>query len=84
MLPGPCIEANWGDYVEITVTNNIENEGTSLHWHGLIQKNTIYEDGVPSLTQCPIAPGKSHTYRWRAAQYGSSWYHVSTGNRTKG
>lgn len=32
-------------------------------------------DGVPSVTQCPIAPGDTQTYKWRAAQYGSSWYH---------
>lgn len=32
-------------------------------------------DGVPSVTQCPLAPGDSQTYSWRATQYGSSWYH---------
>lgn len=34
-----------------------------------------YMDGVPSVTQCPIAPGDTQTYKWRAVQYGSSWYH---------
>ena len=32
-------------------------------------------DGVPSITQCPIAPGDSYTYRWRAVEYGTGWYH---------
>lgn len=32
-------------------------------------------DGVPSVTQCPIAPGDTQTYKWRAVQYGTSWYH---------
>ena len=32
-------------------------------------------DGVSGITQCPIAPGKSFTYRWRATTYGSSWWH---------
>lgn len=32
-------------------------------------------DGVPSITQCPTAPGDTFTYTWRATQYGSSWYH---------
>lgn len=32
-------------------------------------------DGVPSITQCPIAPGDTQTYKWRAVQYGTSWYH---------
>lgn len=32
-------------------------------------------DGVASITQCPLAPGDSQTYKWRATQYGSTWYH---------
>jgi len=32
-IPGPTIEANWGDWVEVTVTNNIPDEGTSIHWY---------------------------------------------------
>lgn len=32
-------------------------------------------DGVPSITQCPIAPGQSYTYKWRAVEYGTGWYH---------
>ena len=30
--PGPPITANWGDWIEVRVTNNIEGEGTALHW----------------------------------------------------
>lgn len=32
-------------------------------------------DGVPSVTQCPIAPGKTFTYTFVASTYGSSWWH---------
>ena len=32
-------------------------------------------DGVNGVTQCPIAPGDSYTYTFRAVQYGTSWYH---------
>lgn len=32
-------------------------------------------DGVPSITQCATAPGDSITYKWRATQYGTTWYH---------
>lgn len=62
-FPGPTIEANWGDHIEVTVHNNITGpeEGTTLHWHGMLQKGTPYEDGVPSITQCPIAPGATFT-----------------------
>ncbi|WPG97232.1 multicopper oxidase [Acrodontium crateriforme] len=74
-FPGPTIEANWGDWIEVKVDNHLENEGTSLHWHGLLQKETPWMDGVPGVMQCPIAPGSSFTYRFRADLYGTSWYH---------
>lgn len=65
-FPGPTIEANWGDIIEVKVTNNIEGEGTSLHWHGILQKSSMWMDGVPGYDQCPIAPGASFTYRFQA------------------
>lgn len=74
-VPGPTIIADWGDEVVVHVTNNLANNGSTIHWHGIRQNYTSYMDGVPSVTQCPIAPGDTQTYRWRAAQYGSSWYH---------
>ena len=84
-FPGPMIEANWGDTINITVRNAIESanedgisvdaEGTSLHWHGLLQKGTQYYDGVPSVQQCPIAPDATFSYSFKADLYGTSWYH---------
>lgn len=32
-FPGPLIEANWGDMIEVEVTNNLTTEGTSMHWY---------------------------------------------------
>ncbi|KAI0835501.1 putative multicopper oxidase [Hypoxylon sp. FL0890] len=77
-FPGPLIEANWGDYIEVKVTNSITDEppeGTAIHWHGFLQSGTPFMDGVPGVSQCPIAPGKSFTYKFRAELYGTSWYH---------
>ncbi|RWA09245.1 hypothetical protein EKO27_g5871 [Xylaria grammica] len=76
-FPGPLIEANWGDWVEVTVTSNITgpDEGTTIHWHGLLQKQTPFFDGVPGISQCPVAPGESFTYRFRADHVGTSFYH---------
>ncbi|KAF2402873.1 laccase-1 precursor, partial [Trichodelitschia bisporula] len=74
-FPGPLIEANWGDWIEVIVTNDMSDEGTSLHWHGLLQKDTPWFDGVPSVSQCPIAPGDTLVYKFRADVFGSSWYH---------
>ncbi|KAF8860413.1 laccase precursor [Acephala macrosclerotiorum] len=74
-VPGPTIEANWGDNIIVHVTNEIADNGTSVHWHGLRQLYGNEYDGVPGITQCPIAPGESMTYKFRAQQYGTSWYH---------
>lgn len=32
----------------------MENNGTSVHWHGIRQLNNNEMDGVPGVTQCPI------------------------------
>lgn len=76
-FPGPTIEANWGDTIQVTLNNNITGpeEGTALHWHGFLQTATPWEDGVPGIDQCPVAPGKSYTYSFKAELYGTSWYH---------
>ncbi|KAF3798798.1 Laccase [Colletotrichum gloeosporioides] len=74
-FPGPLIEACWGDTVIIHVRNHLQYNGTSIHWHGLRQWQTMHMDGVNGLTQCPIAPGSEFIYNWTAMQYGSSWYH---------
>ena len=73
--PGPWIQACWGDDLEITVRNHLWHNGTTIHWHGIRQHDTVGMDGVNGVTQCPIAPGKEFTYKFKAIQYGSSWYH---------
>ncbi|KAF2097731.1 hypothetical protein NA57DRAFT_40734, partial [Rhizodiscina lignyota] len=75
-LPGPAIEASWGDTVVVHVINKLTSlNGTSIHFHGMRQSNNSVNDGVPSIVQCPIAPGESMTYQWVAENYGTSWYH---------
>ncbi|KAI4632662.1 hypothetical protein J4E80_000019 [Alternaria sp. BMP 0032] len=73
--PGPTILADWGDDLEITVTNNLQSNGTGLHWHGLRQLGSNEQDGVNGITECPIAPGDSKVYMFKATQYGTTWYH---------
>ncbi|KAK6542022.1 hypothetical protein TWF694_007793 [Orbilia ellipsospora] len=74
--PGPPIEGNWGDTFEIVVHNQLsDGNGTSIHFHGISQLGTNRMDGTSGVVQCPIPPGQSMTYQWRANQYGTSWYH---------
>jgi Trp operon repressor len=44
-----------------------------LHWHGIVGPND--QDGVPYVTQLPIAPGKSYHYQFKLNQAGTFWLH---------
>lgn len=74
-IPGPAIFADWGDDLVVHVTNNLQHNGTAIHWHGFRQLENSEYDGVPGVTQCPIAPGDTLTYRFPVTQYGTTWYH---------
>lgn len=43
---------------------------------GIEQIGTPWSDGVPGLSQLPIAPGDQFVYRWKATQYGTYYYHA--------
>jgi len=47
---------------------------TAFHWHGIRMLNNNVNDGANGVTECPIPPGASKVYRFRAEQYGTSWY----------
>ncbi|KAB5577568.1 laccase-2 [Coniochaeta sp. 2T2.1] len=88
IFPAPPIIANWGDYLDITIHNQLQDNGTSFHWHGVRQLNSNNQDGANGVTECPIPPGSSRAYTFRAQQYGTSWYHshfsVQYGNGVAG
>ncbi|MCV0398196.1 MAG: multicopper oxidase family protein [Rhizobiaceae bacterium] len=71
-LPGPEIRVRQGERLRIAVENALDEE-TTVHWHGVRVPNGM--DGVPHLTQAPIAPGKTFTYEFDAVDAGTFWYH---------
>ncbi|KAK4875378.1 hypothetical protein RN001_011800 [Aquatica leii] len=78
-LPGPSIQVCKDDNVIIDVQNNIDGAEVSLHWHGILQHNSQYYDGVPMLTQCPIHKGNVFRYKWKAENPGTHFWHSHTG-----
>lgn len=46
-----------------------------LKLYSILQRATPWFDGVPAVQQCPIPPGKSLTYSFKADLFGTSWYH---------
>lgn len=71
-VPGPEIRARQGERLRITVENRLDDE-TTVHWHGVRVPNAM--DGVPHLTQKPIAPGQSFVYEFDLPDAGTYWYH---------
>jgi FtsP/CotA-like multicopper oxidase with cupredoxin domain len=70
--PGPTIEANQGDRVRIVLDNHLP-EPTTMHWHGLEIPNHM--DGMPYISQKPIAPGGRFVYEFELHQNGTFFYH---------
>ena len=84
-IPGPTLIVHEGQEVEIHVHNNLTTEGISIHWHGMHQRGTPWMDGVGQVTQCPIGPQTSFSYRYKATPSGTFWYHSHSGaQRTDG
>lgn len=55
------------------------NEGTTIHWHGIHQRNSPFMDGVPHISQCPIHPGQSFRYKFLAENGGTHLWHSHLG-----
>lgn len=73
-LPAPTLRFTEGDDVLIHVTNKMD-EDSSIHWHGLILPGEM--DGVPGFNKFPgIKPNSTFTYRFKAKQTGTYWYHA--------
>ncbi|WP_346293216.1 multicopper oxidase family protein [Sphaerothrix gracilis] len=72
-IPGPRLEANPGDTVQISFINRL-NQPTNLHYHGL----HIPPTGTGDNVFLEIPPGESYTYKFQIPQNhpaGTFWYH---------
>lgn len=67
--PGPEIQANQGQLVEVHLRNESVADGVTLHWHGLNVSNAM--DGVAGVTQDAVPVGGEFTYRFVANQAGT-------------
>jgi FtsP/CotA-like multicopper oxidase with cupredoxin domain len=70
-VPGPMLEGNVGDVLEVQFTNNLP-EPTTIHWHGL--RLAAPMDGTEDV-QPVVKPGKTFTYRFLLRDAGTFWYH---------
>ncbi|XP_009358812.2 laccase-7-like [Pyrus x bretschneideri] len=74
--PGPTIYARDGDTLVVHVLNQSPYNIT-IHWHGIFQLLSAWADGPAYVTQCPIHPGQSFTYKFNiTGQEGTLWWHA--------
>lgn len=62
--PLPHLTATVGDQVVINVDNQLGNQSTSLHFHGLYMNGSTHMDGAAGVSQCAIPPGTTFKYNF--------------------
>ncbi len=70
--PGAEIRYRKGDTFRVMVQNHL-NGPTCVHWHGLLLPALM--DGVPGISQLPIAAGAVDYYEFPILQSGTYYYH---------
>ena len=71
--PLPVIRVARGEPVRVRFRNNLPVEHSSIHWHGIRVPNAM--DGVPYITQKPVAPGSSFVYEFTPPDAGTFFFH---------
>ena len=71
-VPGPLIRVPQNATIVVRYHNRLDLPST-VHWHGVRLDNRY--DGVPGITQQPVAPGDSFTYHVHFPDAGIYWYH---------
>ena len=71
-VPGPVLRLRQGSRLRVWLENHL-TQATTVHWHGIRLPNAM--DGVPHLTQPPVAPGERFVYDFALPDAGTYWYH---------
>ncbi|XP_053686746.1 uncharacterized protein LOC128736295 [Sabethes cyaneus] len=72
---GPTLSVCENDFIVIDVENRVPGQSISIHWTGQTQRHTPFMDGVPMVTQCPIASYTTFQYKFQADRAGTHLYH---------
>jgi FtsP/CotA-like multicopper oxidase with cupredoxin domain len=79
-FPGPMIRANVHDKIVVHVHNALHTmEEVTIHFHGILQRQTPQMDGVGYVTQMPIPSGQTFTHVFYAYPAGTHMYHSHAG-----
>lgn len=73
-VPGPWIQVDVGDQVTLRIVNNLDDEGTTLHPHGIFM-HPFEVDGVGMISMEPIMPGDTWEQTFEAKETSVGMYH---------
>jgi len=76
-MPGPELRVKEGELFRVQLQNALPDTPTTIHWHGLLVPAAM--DGVPGISQDPVAPGQVFVYEYPIRQTGTYWYHSHYG-----
>ncbi len=71
-VPGPELRIRQGKKLRVLLDNRL-SEDTTIHWHGVRVPNPM--DGVPKMTQPPVAPRTTYDYEFVVPDAGTFLYH---------
>jgi FtsP/CotA-like multicopper oxidase with cupredoxin domain len=71
-VPGPLLRAKVGDQVIVHFSNELPNDETTIHWHGVRVPPNM--DGSMA-SQAPVMPGAQFDYTFTVTDASSYWYH---------
>ncbi|MGH3439660.1 MAG: multicopper oxidase family protein [Sciscionella sp.] len=78
VVPGKEIRVTRGEHLRVDLSNRLP-QPTTVHWHGLAIRNNM--DGVPNLTQAPVAAGGGFRYEFTVPESGTFWFHPHAGTQ---
>ena len=76
-VPGPELRLREGELFRVQLENDLPDQPTSIHWHGLLVPAAM--DGVPDLSMTPVPPQQIFLYEYPIRQSGTYWYHSHVG-----
>lgn len=68
-------------YRKVIRTFKRVGEPTTIHWHGILQKKVLIQDGVPNVTQQAIPRDSVYRYKFIADNSGTLFYHSHFGEQ---
>ncbi|KAJ6141481.1 hypothetical protein N7470_009871 [Penicillium chermesinum] len=79
--PGPELRLKEGQVNWIRVYNDMKDENTTIHWHGLTAFTAPFSDGTPAASQWPIPAGHFFDYEVKPeiGSAGTYFYHSHVG-----